>query len=108
MSFRDISIDLLDKAAFMREGVKFCGMIFDKQIWLIKDNAAEEFLRGTSAEPIQAVSQARAELRDRFAMAALTGLLANSALSGLSYEPIAEETYEWADAMLKAREENSQ
>lgn len=43
-----------------------------------------------------------AELRDRFAMAALTGLLANS-----HYHPSnvkAEEVYDLADAMLMQRE----
>ena len=50
------------------------------------------------------IEQARAELRDRFAMAALTGLLAE----GLDEvwrkrEVYAEEAYLFADAMLKAR-----
>ncbi|MCA3431655.1 MAG: hypothetical protein INF71_18790 [Roseomonas sp.] len=48
----------------------------------------------------RARKQARVELRDRFAMAALTGLLA------ANYEftdRVVEETWEIADAMLKAR-----
>ena len=54
--------------------------------------------------PLEAIEsarkQARAELRDRFAMAALTGMMA------ANYEftdRVAEETYEIADAMLRAR-----
>ena len=48
----------------------------------------------------RARKQARAELRDRFAMAALTGMMA------ANYEftdRVVKETYEIADAMLKAR-----
>ena len=51
--------------------------------------------------------QARAELRDRFAMAALSGLLANPNSDGTQYE-YAKWAYQYADAMLKAREENRQ
>jgi hypothetical protein len=51
---------------------------------------------------------ARAELRDRFAMAALTGLLAhrNNAPSFISthQDQRARMAYEYADAMLKARD----
>ena len=49
----------------------------------------------------------RAELRDRFAMAALTGMLANPNSDGTQYD-YAKWAYEYADAMLKFREENSQ
>ena len=111
MNDRDISIGLLDKAAFMREGVKFCGKIFDKEVWLVKDKTVEDFLRRPSAKSIQSISpaqqQARAELRDRFAMAALTGMKANPNSDGTQYD-YAKWAYEYADAMLKAREENSQ
>ena len=49
-------------------------------------------------------------LRDQFAMAALTGLLANSA-PGESYatlEAPVEWSYKYADAMMKAREVKSE
>ena len=47
---------------------------------------------------------ARAELRDRFAMAVLTGLLANAADDGsMGAEDWARDAYLFADAMLKAR-----
>jgi len=42
-------------------------------------------------------------LRDQFAMAALTGLLNSGGMSGDPLEDAAE-AYEYADAMLKARE----
>ncbi len=58
-------------------------------------------------EAEQAEKQARAELRDRFAMAALTGLLAhrNSAPSFISthQDQRARMAYEYANAMMKAR-----
>ena len=54
-------------------------------------------------EAEQAEKQARAELRDRFAMAALTGLLANPSHDMLSPEEWASDAYNIADAMLKAR-----
>ena len=50
----------------------------------------------------QAEAQARAELRDRFAMAALTGLLAYPEEGGAP-QRYSEIAYEYADAMLKAR-----
>lgn len=56
-------------------------------------------------EAEQAEKQARAELRDRFAMAALTGLLASGGDS-FTYEKV-REAWEIADAMLKARAEIS-
>ena len=55
-----------------------------------------------------AAKQSRAELRDRFAMAALTGLLANPAEARISPAEWTYDAYRFADAMLKAREENSQ
>jgi hypothetical protein len=58
-------------------------------------------------EAEQAEKQARAELRDRFAMAALMGLLANPNSDGTQYD-YAKWAHEYADAMMKAREENSQ
>jgi len=41
-------------------------------------------------------------LRDQFAMAALTGLLANPV--GIGWSQCAEDCYQMADKMLKARE----
>ena len=58
------------------------------------------------------MKQARAELRDRFAMAALTGLLASpSECEGKSKNPLerySKRAYQYADAMMATREENSQ
>ena len=53
--------------------------------------------------------KARNELRDRFAMAALTGLLAEG-IDEISHTRAyyADEAYLFADAMLKARDENRQ
>jgi hypothetical protein len=45
----------------------------------------------------------RAELRDRFAMAALTGLLAAGDALAYNREEVAAETWKQADATLKAR-----
>ena len=42
-------------------------------------------------------------LRDEFAMAALTGLLADPRLVGMTYATYAGEAYTYADAMLEAR-----
>ena len=42
------------------------------------------------------------DMRDQFAMAALTGLLANP--DAAKYKDRAEVAYNYADAMLKARE----
>ena len=53
-------------------------------------------------EAEQAEKQARAELRDRFAMAALTGLLADHTMD-FAVTEFADLSYEYADAMLKAR-----
>jgi len=61
----------------------------------------------TFPSPLEAIEsarkQARAELRDRFAMAALTGLLAAGWTDMLSREKRAAEAWAEADAMLKAR-----
>lgn len=54
-------------------------------------------------EAEQAAKQARAELRDRFAMAALTGLLAFPAGGLDPNRRLANLAYEYADAMMKAR-----
>lgn len=50
-------------------------------------------------------AQARAELRDRFAMAALTGLLASRNPQSPRFHPEDDAAYVYAvaDAMLKAR-----
>ena len=61
-----------------------------------------------SKSDYDAISKAaRAELRDRFAIGALTGLLASpSDCQGTSKNPLerfSERAYEYADAMMKAR-----
>ena len=57
--------------------------------------------------PLEAIErarkQARAELRDRFAMAALTGLLAAGDAHAYNRAEMAAEAWRQADAMLKAR-----
>ena len=45
---------------------------------------------------------ARAELRDRFAMAALTGLLAAGDAHAFNRDEMAAEAWRQADAMMKA------
>lgn len=56
------------------------------------------------AEAIErATKQARAELRDRFAMAALTGLLADPSVRDRNFDLLALNAYEVADAMLLRR-----
>ena len=47
--------------------------------------------------------KARNELRDRFAMAALTGMLANPAEARISPAEWTYDAYRFADAMMKAR-----
>jgi hypothetical protein len=42
-------------------------------------------------------------LRDQFAMAALTGMIADP--SGVDYRSVPRKAYEMADAMLEARKE---
>lgn len=44
-------------------------------------------------------------LRDYFAAKAMQGMSANPEMSGTSPKTIADIAYEWADAMLKAREQ---
>ena len=62
---------------------------------------------GIEAE--QAAKQARAELRDRFAMAVVSGVYLHWRTSldreqlWVDFQDIAEMAYEVADAMLKAR-----
>jgi hypothetical protein len=51
---------------------------------------------------LQVESNEKCDLRDQFAMAALTGLLANP--DAAKYKDRAEVAYNYADAMLKARE----
>jgi hypothetical protein len=51
---------------------------------------------------------ARAELRDRFAMAALTGLVSDPECGRFTAAVVADTAYEYAEAMMRAREENSQ
>lgn len=106
----EIWFNLVEKAMIMPDGVKFCGIICNAEVWLVKDKAVEEFLRGPSAKPAQvnpvsdASAKARAELRDRFAMAALTGLLANGGFYLANHlEQRARTAWAEADAMLKAR-----
>lgn len=42
-------------------------------------------------------------LRDEFAMAALTGILANSSIDNLEAKDVAHDSYVFANAMLKER-----
>lgn len=56
-----------------------------------------------------AAARERRELRDKFAMAALSGLLAYSREDGddcsnMKAKDVAETAYDYADAMLEARE----
>ena len=65
--------------------------------------AASEVLRRFQANQPTAL-KAHAELRDRFATAALSGLLANAADDGaMGADDWARDAYLFADAMLKAR-----
>ena len=59
---------------------------------------------------LQEKAAARAELRDFFAAAALTGMMASRNPSSPRFHPEDDAAYVYAvaDAMLKAREENSQ
>ncbi len=59
-------------------------------------------------EAEQAAKQARAELRDRFAGHALEGLLAAGDAHAYNRDEMAAEAWRQADAIMKAREENSQ
>ena len=75
------------------------------RIWCSANEAFERFERQMEwhREDIErARKQARAELRDRFAIAALTGLKANPDFDGTKHD-YAKIAYEYADAMLKAR-----
>lgn len=47
----------------------------------------------------------RSHLRDTFAAAALTGMLADPSANNTNFEMVTKEAYRFADAMLKAREE---
>ena len=61
-------------------------------------------------EAEQAGKQARAELRDRFAAAALMGMMGSRNPSSPRFHPEDDAAYVYAvaDAMMKSREENSQ
>jgi hypothetical protein len=61
----------------------------------------EPFISHTDREAIS--KAARAELRNRFAMAALTGLLAAEDHHAYNRDEMAVEAWNQADAMLKAR-----
>ena len=64
------------------------------------DCFCEKFIApGSAALPATFVET----LRDRFAMAALTGILSNSHDDGLSTELVASACYDYADAMMEAR-----
>ena len=63
----------------------------------------ERWARQEQQDKARAVEEAK-QLRDQFAMAALTGLLANSGdVSCSAREGFAKVAYDYADAMLKAR-----
>lgn len=57
-------------------------------------------LRDMEPRPIKPT---RDELRDRFAMAALTGVLAHPTRFNNFYDDVAESAWDYADAMMKAR-----
>lgn len=74
--------------------------------WFKNDHGP--YLRDNSDLLIKAVENQRArevaELRDRFAMAALTGILASPEHVS-DVEIITGSAYQWADAMMKARDQ---
>lgn len=63
----------------------------------------DESLRGAILQLAEAIRGDGATLRDRFAMAALTGLLADPTLDTGGWGKLAAESYKIADAMLAAR-----
>ena len=70
----------------------------DRLVELHAQNAARE------KEWLEACAKhERQELRDRFAMAALTGVLAHPTRFNNSYDDVAESAWDYADAMMKAR-----
>lgn len=67
----------------------------------------EEAVQGVEerlSELYTALEASTVSLRDRFAMAALQGLLGARSLPMGHIEGVAEEAYWFADAMLRARE----
>ena len=63
----------------------------------------ERWARREQQDKERAIEEAK-ELRDRFAMAALTGLIINNLAQQYTPQDNAEDAYRYADAMLKARE----
>lgn len=84
-------------------------MSFDDERWReFQKQYQQDMMQQRAVERAEAIEratkQARAELRDRFAMAALTGLLAyDTAAMNDNIEGFAKHAYQFADAMLKAR-----
>lgn len=77
----------------------------DEMLAVLDDVDAEvKKARDDVAEFSALMSDHRAHLRDTFAAAALTGLLADSTVDFKVAETYATKSYEMADAMLKARE----
>ena len=66
------------------------------------ENVLDRFTYNLGCE-LTARAEQQPTLRDRFAMAALTGLLAGDSVGGLSANGAAYGAYEIADAMLEAR-----
>ncbi len=66
----------------------------------------EGYLVVTSMSDVNAVKVLESDLRDQFAMAALPGLISNKHNEEwYSCESACNEAYQYADAMMKAREE---
>ena len=53
-------------------------------------------------EALEYVEQMRCDVRDEFAMAALTGILASPDYQG-GFDELTDEAYMWADAMMARR-----
>lgn len=80
-----------------------CGISWDEHVLVVKK------LSGGGATDIYKCPPWRVSTRDRFALAALAGILANPDTSSLSraHKAIAETAYEMADAMLIARDKTT-
>ena len=85
------------------EGVDFEGRCKRCGCRVVVESGEDAYWTTEIARELMAHQSAGATLRDRFAMAALTGLLAGAPPedTGYSWDPLA---YEIADAMLAERE----